>query len=203
VPKITCIESQKKRRGRVNIYLDDEFAFGLDEKMIIDHNLYKGLELCPLDIKALKESDNLSKAMEKAYRLLSFRQRSKQEITDRLLEKFDERTTQKALEKLERYGYINDTEFARVWVSSRAAGRGKKALAFELKRKGVSKDIIEDSLANLSGDQEEDAAYKIVTAKSKYLGLDNKELYKKVAPFLASRGFSYETIKKVIDKLKK
>ena len=62
---------------------------------------------------------------------------------------------------LDRFGevrLIDDAMFAQAWVDSRHTGRGlaKRALAFELRRRGVEPAVVDDALAGLSAEQEEE-----------------------------------------------
>lgn len=199
--KITSIEPQKKTRGRVSIYIDDVFSFGITEKLLIDFDLYKGKEVTEKEIAKFKSGDSLAKCMEKAYHFLSYRPRSEQEMTRKLLEKYDEKTVDDAIEKLKEYNFVDDAEFARMWVNSRMSSRSKKALSFEMKQKGIFKEIIEEALADIDLDKEYEAALELVNKRAKYKGLNRNESYKKIAPFLSRRGYSYEVIKKVIDSI--
>jgi regulatory protein len=200
--KITAIEPQKKAKGRVNIYVDDKFSFGMTEKLLIDFDLYKGKEITEKEIEKFKSGDSLSKCMDKAYHFLSYRPRSEQEMRKKLREKYDEGTVDKAIAKLKKYSFVDDSEFARMWVGTRFSGRSKKALSFEMKQKGISKEIIEEALADIDFDKEYEAALELVKKRAKYKGLDRNEAYKKIAPFLSRRGYNYDVIKKVINEQK-
>lgn len=197
--KITSIKPQIKAPGRVNVYVDSEFSFGISEKMIIDFDLYKGKEITQNEIEIYKERDSLGKCLDKAYRYLSYRPKSEKEMRDKLLEKYEEKTVGEAIEKLKEYNFLNDKDFSRMWVEQRSVGRGKRALAFELKRKGIDKDTIEEALSEMDTDKEFESALRLVRGKEKYKNLDRNEVYKKIAPFLSRRGYSYDVIKKVLD----
>lgn len=201
MPKVTAIEPQKKHIERVNVFVDDRFAFGLDGKLLVDFDLYKGKELTEQEIEKIKSGDSLSKCLEKAYRFLSFRPRSEKEIREKLLEKFDEKTVEEAIKKLKEYNLINDLEFSRMWVNSRSGGRSARALGFELKKKGIEKSVIESAVESVTKEVELENALRLVESKSKYRGLEKNEAYKKIGGFLARRGYSYEIIKKVLEKI--
>jgi regulatory protein len=198
--KITEISPQQKAPHRVNIFVDEVFKFGLDERLLLDFDLYVGKEISNSDIEKFKEGDSYQKCMEKAFRFLSFRMRSEKEMRDKLLEKYDAKIVEKAIEKLKDLKYVNDIDFARAWVESRKVGRGKRALSFELSRKGVTKEIIDEALLGLSGDEEFESALDLVKKKSKYKNLDRNEAYQKIGGFLSRRGYSYDIIKKIINK---
>jgi regulatory protein len=199
--QITKIEQQKKRVGRVSIYIDGEFAFGISDKLLVDYDLFKGKELTDADIEKIKGAESITKCLDKAYHFLSFRPRSEKEMRDKLLEKFEPETVEVAITKLKEYKFIDDEDFANMWVRSRGDGRGARALAFELKRKGIDPLTIESALAGIDKDKEFKSALELVESKSKYKGLDRNEAYKKVGGFLSRRGFSYDIIKKVIEEI--
>jgi regulatory protein len=199
--KITSIKSQAKDRGRVNIFVDEEYCLAIPEKMIVDFDIYKGKEITEKDLEVLKSGDSNSKCLDKAYHFLSYRPRSEKEMKDKLLEKYDEKTVDETIAKLKEYNLINDADFARMWVESRKMGRGPKALSFELKRKGIDGDIIENALAEIDTEEQYETALTLIRARSKYKGLDRNEAYKKVAPFLSRRGYTYDIISKVIKEI--
>lgn len=199
--KITEISSQAKAPHRMNVFVDGVFKFGIDERLLLDFNLYVGRGISDGEIEKYKEGDNYQKCMDKAFRFLSFRMRSEKEMQDKLAEKYDEATVKKAIKRLKELKFINDVEFARAWVESRKIGRGKKALAFELKQKGVAKETIDEALQDLSQDDEFEAAMELVRKKSKYKNLDRSGAYQKIGGFLSRRGYSYDVIKKVINEI--
>lgn len=196
--KITAIKRQEKNKGRVNLYIDDSFAVGISEKLLIDLDLFKGKELNNKDIEKIKDAENISKCLDKAYRFLSFRPRSEAEIQIKLSEKFPEKTVRQAIDYLKKLNYLNDAEFCNFWIENRASGRGRRALYFELQKKGIKKEIIENSLKKIDKEAELESALLLVKSKRKYEGLSPDEAYKKIGGFLSRRGYSYETIKKVI-----
>jgi len=198
--KITAIEPQK-RTGRVNIYIDNEFAVGIDEKLLIDFDLYKNKEINGRELDRLRNGVKDSQCLEYAYRLLTFRPRSIDEMEKKLLEKFEPNTVKTVVKKLIKYNYLNDKDFATMWVRERSVGRGRKALYFELMRKGISKEIAEDALNEITSETELETAIRLIKSKEKYKNLDHKSAYTKIGGFLARRGFSYEIIKKVINEV--
>lgn len=199
--KITKIEEQKKAKDRVNIYVDDVFAFGLSSLLLVDCDIYKGKEVNEAEIEKYKSGDDLAKCLAKAYNFLSYRMRSEKEMREKLLEKYNEEIVEKAIQKLAEYNYVNDDDFGRAWVNSRKLGRSKKAISFELKRKGLTEEVIERSLNDLDSDSEFEAALELIKSRKKYHDLSRDEAYQKVGGFLSRRGYGYDVIKKVIKEM--
>jgi regulatory protein len=109
---ITALEIQKRDRGRVNVFLDDEFAFSLS--LIEAAKLRKGQTLTEAEISVLRGEDALSKGVDSAVRFLAHRPRSIQEVRRNLARKGLPPTVLEAvIERLVAMGYLDDIAFAR------------------------------------------------------------------------------------------
>ena len=85
MPVITALEVQKRNKERVNVYLDDEFAFGLN--MMEAAKLRKGQTLTAEEIKVLTDEDAINQAVNRAIDFLSYRPRSTEEVRRNLIKK--------------------------------------------------------------------------------------------------------------------
>lgn len=198
--KITALVVQKRNKKRVNVYLDQEFAFGLT--MLEALKLHKGQYLSDEDIAHLKALDEIEVAHERALNFLSYRPRSTKEVRDRLREKsLSDPAIDMVIERLEKAGLLDDHSFARYWVENRQQfnPRGGQALRHELKQKGISDEIIKDVIAETD---EESAAYRAAQKRlRRYAQADEQTFRKRLGDFLARRGFSYSIIRDVLDRL--
>ncbi|NJL93235.1 MAG: RecX family transcriptional regulator [Anaerolineae bacterium] len=108
---------------------------------------------------------------------------------------------EQALARLVQLEYLDDHAFARFWVENRNAfnPRGKLALRYELRQKGIDSAIIDDVLA----DQDSvELAAQAATKKLRSLrGHDPQTTRQKLGAFLARRGFPYDTVRTVLDQL--
>ena len=89
-------------------------------------------------------SEQLEKYSALVYRYLGVRNRSEKEIRDYLAKKHaSEDIIDRIISKLYSFNYLNDEAFARGWVRSRAHSRpkGKIALHYELRQKGISDEL--------------------------------------------------------------
>lgn len=201
MPLVTKIKSQKNK-NRVNIYLDNKFAFGLDADNFLKAGLKVGQKLSEEKIEDLISKNEFQKLLDRTFRLLSYRPRSEKEIRDYLKRrKSSPKSIEIIIEKLKRLNQINDEKFASWWVRQRITfrPRGKFGLSMELKQKGIGKEIIE-KVVNEKVD-ELPLAMKLAQKKLKtYQNLPKREFYQKMFAFLARRGFSWETIKKTVAK---
>ena len=198
--KITAIEVQKKNPKRVNIYLDEEFAFGLAR--ITAAWLQTGQTLDEEKIAKLQAEDSRERALQQALLFLSYRARSEAEIRQNLRKhEYPEPVIEETLEHLRQDGFADDEQFARAWVENRKAfrPRGRRALALELHQKGIDASTIESALADVD---DEALAYEAGLKKaSKLMHLEWSAFRKKMSEFLARRGFSYPVIAPIVTRL--
>jgi regulatory protein len=198
--KITKISPQKNS-DRVSLYSGDEFIIGIDKDLLVDYHLGVDKELDQTLLQKLKKDDDLKKCLNKAYRYLSYRPRSEQEMSRKLQEKFEPKTVTLAIKKLKKFRYIDDTAFINFWLEGRGKTRGPALLKAELLRKGVSRESIETAFTKTVETLTEEAL-DLIQSKRKYHNLPVDELYEKIGPYLGRRGYDYEVIKEVIKKLK-
>jgi regulatory protein len=189
--KITALKYQKKNRDRVSVYLDGQFAFGLPA--IVAASLKPGQSLSEAEIEDLRQQGVVEGAYDRALNYLSYRPRSRAEIVT-YLEGRDVPGGQieRIVERLERAGLLDDDAFARYWVENRERfrPRGLHALRYELRRKGVSDEVIERALVSIDVSA---SAYRAAEAKARQLQhLDPVTFRRKLLDYLARRGFEYE-----------
>ncbi|MGB9911392.1 MAG: regulatory protein RecX [Microgenomates group bacterium] len=150
--------------------------------------------------------------LEKTLRFLSFRPRSEKEVKDFLRrKKISSLKIDSIIYLLKKQGLIDDYQFAFWWVEQRGEFRpkGKKALIFELKKRGIEEKIIDKVLSSL--DEKELAWRALLKKEESFSRFKGEELKRKIFNFLSSRGFSFETIEEILklsidkksDKIKK
>jgi regulatory protein len=198
--KVTALKVQKKHPDRVNVYLDNQYSFGLSR--ITAAWLRVGQELSPTKIAKLQAEDEREVAYIHALRYLDYRPRSRAEVR-RNLEKHQipPEVITDVFKRLERSGLVNDERFAQDWVENRSEfrPRSRRALAFELHQRGLNDSAIEKALESLN---EEALAYQAAVKQSRrYQGLDMRDFRNKLGSYLARRGFSYDVIKQVVSRV--
>lgn len=195
---ITALTPQKRNENRVNVFLDGTFAFGLPTA--VSNTLTVGQTLSPAAIAALQQQDLLDKAYNSAIRFLTYRPRSIAEVRQNLQKKeYEPAVIEAVIEKLEGYGFVNDTAFAEYWLEQRETfkPRGQMALQQELRQKGVAPQIIDQVLSELDEDK---AALQAASRKARALSHLPKDVFQqKLGQFLQRRGFNYETIRHVTE----
>jgi len=144
----------------------------------------------------------------KALFFLKFRPRTEKEVYDYLLKKiksthYSTNDVEKVIEKLKEMDLLDDKKFIEEYVSfySKNNPKSKKVLTLELLRKGVDKDLIDEYFLKNQLDEEELAFLLLKKRFPRWALIDKRKRLKKAFDFLGRRGFSFETVKKVIEKL--
>lgn len=201
MPTITAIEKQKRGR-RANVHLDGEYALSLRLDLLGMAHLEVGAELPAKQRRGLEAEDQRLGAIESALRLLAAGPRSERELRERLSRRrgFRDQAVDAAVARMRELGYLDDGAFARFWVESRQAGtpRSRRALAFELSRKGVGREELD---AALEGVSDAEAAYDAAQRRMRSLrGVDRQTFERKLGSFLNTRGFGYGVARATIQR---
>lgn len=145
-------------------------------------------------------------AKEYAFFLLKFRQRSAQEILERLKKKqFPEQAIQETISFLKDRKFIDDRAFARQWVESRInKPMGFRRLREELIRKGIDKGIIDSQFEEIKKDYDEEGIVAgIISNKlASFKGLDPQKVKRRLYAYLLRRGFSPDIVIEEINRIR-
>lgn len=206
MPTITRIQQQKDA-NRANIYLDGKFAFGITLEVLLKYHLDINKEISEETIEVLKNEDLEEKIYARAVNFSTIRPRSEKEIRDWFKrKKVPEEVIEVVFNRLNNLDLVNDLAFAKWWIEQRQTFRpkSKRFIQFELRKKGIKNEIISELLSGWGSENEESIALSLAEKRHKRLAhLPIEEQRKKLTQFLASRGFSWSEVKKVIDQIVK
>ena len=202
---ITKMECGKRNKERVNVYIDEEFAFSVDMEIIYKEGL-KVKDSVDLErLKNIIDEDNYIKCKNAAIRIIERSYKSEKEIKDKLLKKeFDMKTVYRTLSFLKEYNLIDDEKLVSMYVKDRLRNQGDKKKKYSLMQKGLNEEIIERELEKLNDDDLEEMAYSL--ALKKYSVLSKKEndkykLYQKLTRNLIGRGYGYDLVSRVVKRI--
>jgi len=203
--RITDIQLQEKRKDRFSIFLDNEFAFGLHQDVLLKSGIARGDVLTEKQIESILQLENRHGAKEKAYRLLAVRPRSQKELTDRLKQAgYADNEIDWVIQDLIRLKLINDAEFAVMFAKNRMITKpcGQFLLQQELRLKGINDSEIAFAIREAYSEMSEAEVAKQVAIKNKkkQIRLDEEKAKKRVADFLMRRGFNWDIVKDVMDR---
>lgn len=220
--KIAKLEPSKHKAGRWLVWFEDGSLLRVGESEVVSLSLYTGKELTEDEAETLAEAAGQSKLNARAVELLSARPMSRQELVDKLsaparrrrkpgedapepdpetLAREREslrRGAEKAADRLEELGLLNDGEYARAVVRHYSSkGYGVRKLRDELYRRGVPRELWEDALGELEPDTS--GIDRLLTQKLR--GAEpTRENLKRASDYLARRGFGWEEISAAIER---
>ena len=201
MPIITSIK-QQKNKNRINVYLDNKFGFGIDLDNFVLLHLKVDQELSDTEIEKIIKKAEFQKILDKLLRFATVRPRSEKEIENYFRrKKVHSSMHDDLIGKLKHFELVDDYKFANWWIEQRMSFRPKsrRTLLAELREKGISKDIAAEILENTKIDELTIAKELINKKMYRWNKLDEKDRKHKIAQYLASKGYGWEIIKKVVD----
>lgn len=190
---VTEIKTQKNNKNRVSVYVDGKFVTGMQSITVAGARLSIGSAVDESELMRMAEIDENAEAFDKALSYLSKGMKTGCEVKDNLRKKkFSESSINSAVDKLIAYGYINDENYVDSYISCYGRERGINRIKAELLSKGVDKNMIEEKLSELTG-QEEAASL----AAEKYMRTHKDADKNKLRKHLYSKGFTYSVISAV------
>lgn len=189
------IASLRKERGKMRVTLES------GQELQVPLSLFHERPLAPgqaLDLEAYDQWLLLRQyrhALDRAVGYLAARARSRRELESRLLRcGYRPATVEMVLYKLQRENLLDDADFARQWVEARS-GRtlGKRRIAQELQRKGVSRAQTEAALSAVDEEAEAEACRRAAEKlASRYGREEPRQAVQKLTQALVRRGFGWE-----------
>ena len=194
--KITDI--RPRRKGLSAVYIDGEYALSLDTQTLLEHRIDIGRELDDEELHDLIESSNERRAKEKALWLISYRSHSKKELRDKISRTCDRQSAEKAVERMEELGLVNDRDYAERCAQTLIFTKhmSKRGAAMELRRKGIESEIIDEVLGDIEVDEREQIQAVI---ERKYPKIDDEKIRRRAVAALQRLGYGWDDIKDVIE----
>ena len=201
--RITGIEQQKKNTKRYNIYIDGEYKCTVEDNILQELNLSKGMELNETEFNHTLEIIQYKGALRAALYMLARASKTEMEIEKRLSDRrYDPKAIKKVLEYLKEIGYINDESYAESFIRSTkdVTGTSRRTIYQKLAAKGVDKEIIQQELDKAEID---DYASALSAAKKKISSLkgSSREKKLKLLNYLYRKGFGIDACKRAAEEL--
>ncbi|MEV0004573.1 regulatory protein RecX [Micromonospora sp. NPDC050980] len=136
--------------------------------------------------------DEAELAREICLRQLATRPRTRAELAGALARRgISEEVAEQVLDRYDEVGIVDDAAFARAWVSSRHNGRGlaRRALANELRQKGVDGEVAGAALDGLDEETEAETARALVDRKLRTARGEPDAVFRRLVGMLARKGY--------------
>ena len=193
---ITAIEP--RRKGLSALYLDGEFAVSLDTQTLLENRFDVGREVSDGELKDIIEKSGERRAKEKALWLISYRDHTKKELQDKLRRTCDAQSAEKAADRMEELGLVNDEQYAqryarRLLLEKRLT---RRAALFEMTRKGIDKQTAEEALGAVDVDYRDNIRAVI---EKKYRSIGDEETKRRAVAALQRLGYGWDDIRAVLE----
>ena len=201
------IEEITPGKGKLcEILLDDGRKLWLHAELVQTEFLHRGSELDEEQITQLRQKAAERRSYEYGLYLLEKRGYSYREMYDKLMqaEHAQEDAVYAALEKLVRYGFLNDAAYAEQLARHFVEGKkyGLRRAEYEMKHRGLSQADIDDALAEYDNAETISAQLLEILQKkyARYLtDPDDRKSTEKVTAALVRRGYTYQQIRYAIE----
>lgn len=190
------------KANKIHIYVDEEYRATVDSDYWYSEKYRNYKEINEEELTELIDSVSFRRAYNKGLDLLSRRPYGVNELIKKLYEKGHEKeASQKACERLLELGLLNDEEYARILADDliNRKNYGIKRVKQELAYRGISREIIENTIDSLDNDAENRI---ILVIKKKYINkLNDEKGRKRAVDGLMRLGFSYSEIKSALKQI--
>ena len=204
---ITKIEVGKRNKERVNIYIDEEYAFSISAELIYKENIKVKDKIDVDSLKKLADEDNYIKCKNTALKTIERTYKSEKELVQKLaLKGYDDHIINRTINFMKEYNLLNDNNYASMYVKDKSRNIGKKKIKYSLLQKGIDEEIIESELEKINNDEVKAIVYEMALKKYKVFSKrenDNYKLTQKLYRFLMGKGYDYDLIKDVVKSIVK
>ncbi len=203
--RVTLLELQKKNASRFSVFIDGEFALGIDADLAVQYGLEEGQEISAGKLDCLRAVESERRSQEIALRYIRHAPRSEHDVRMRLQRSgADASVVDRVISSIRDMGYLDDRTFARDYVSNRVRhkGFGPIRLRHELLRHGVPQRWIEEALTECSApDALIHTARALAEKRWPRLSGPAAKRRRKMREFLVRRGYSSDIAHRVIREL--
>jgi len=177
----------------------------MDATDVLYYDLAENEEISPERLDFIRREAVFVKAKEAAFRYASYQPRTESEIRARLAEDCPEDMIEQAVALLKEYNYVDDKAYARDFLRRELTAKhnGLARARFELRRKGVEDSVIDEAVAELGLDEDDEAEAALSALGAKLRGADFPEERKekmRLYGFLARKGFSGSVIREAFER---
>ena len=199
---ITKIEIQKKNKERVNIYLDEEYAFSISAELVYKENLKVKDEVDIEKLKSVADKESYLRCKNSALKIIERSYKTEKEVIEKLQMKgYEQNHIEASIEFLKEYKFLNDDYYAEAFIKDKLNSKGSQRIKQDLIKKGIPRDKIEEKLEGIDKIAEKNTARVLANKKLRIIQKSENDTYKisgKLYRFLISKGYTYDVVKEVV-----
>ncbi|MEG1582218.1 MAG: RecX family transcriptional regulator [Clostridia bacterium] len=192
---ITSLTAQKNKR-RVNVFIDNRFALGLEVETVYKESIKVGMEISETELENLQRESDYASAYERAITLASKKLYAEKELLNKLIEKgYAFALSKDIVTKLKEYNFLSDDNYVEVFSRAKSLD-SSRMIEKKLYEKGVAQIVI-DKVKKENEKLDESKAKRVAEKymKNKENTFENRQ---KLFRYLCGKGYDNYIIKQVI-----
>lgn len=193
---ITAIEPRRKAMSA--LFIDGEFVMNLDTQTLIENRFDVGREIDDEDLREIIALSNERRAKEKALWLISYRDHSKKELTDKIRRTCDAEAAEKAVERMEELGLVDDEGYARRYAAQfiNSKHMSPNGAVHMLVQKGIDRELAAEIVEEIPIDTAENIRAVI---DKKYRNINDEKIKRRAVAALQRLGYRWDEIRSVLE----
>ena len=194
--RITDVRMTK--RGRVALYVEGEFLLSMHPDVFAVSGLSVGSEVDTESLETLSAEAELKKAKEKALNLLSYKEYTTKQLTDRLKRHTDEESAEQAVARMEELGLLDDDDYAERFARDLSERKkfGILRILQEMRQRGLTSEQIEYATSLLRSDPEE--KMREIIARKYPLAYEDEKVRRRAFSALMRMGYPAAEVRRVL-----
>ncbi len=194
--RITDVRTTK--RGRVALYVEGEFLLSMHPDVFAVSGLSVGSEVDTESLETLSAEAELKKAKEKALNLLSYKEYTTKQLTDRLKRHTDEESAEQAVARMEELGLLDDDDYAERFARDLSERKkvGSQRIRQEMRQRGLTSEQIEYATSLLRSDPEE--KMREIIARKYPLAYEDEKVRRRAFSALMRMGYPAAEVRRVL-----
>lgn len=205
---MTVTDIRDYKKGRYEIFLNDEAAFVLYKSELKTYGIKIGVELSDEAIDDIKTNVLTKRAKKRAMNLLMKNDMTEMKLRNKLLDGgYSIDIANEAVNYVKGYHYIDDRRYAMSFISCKSSTDSKNTIKRKLVEKGVPKDIIDSCIEEfyvedeLNINTERELIKKLALKKIRNIETFDYEQKQKLIASLMRKGFTFYDVENVINEL--
>ena len=186
------------KRGRVALYVEGEFLLSMHPDVFAVSGLSVGSEVDTESLETLSAEAELKKAKEKALNLLSYKEYTTKQLTDRLKRHTDEESAEQAVARMEELGLLDDDDYAERFARDLSERKkfGILRIRQEMRQRGLTSEQIEYATSLLRSDPEE--KMREIIARKYPLAYEDEKVRRRAFSALMRMGYPAAEVRRVL-----
>lgn len=190
---------KKAKKSKVRLQGGEDLC--LYTKEVNRLGLKAGEELSDVAYEDILTMILIPRAKKRAMHLLEKQDRTRKNLSDKLRESgYPMRAVEEAVSYVESYHYIDDDRYARNYIRYHQEGKSRRRIYEDLYKKGIAKEVIEQAIEEEYSASEEDQIIALLEKKHFDISTADMKEKSRIYRFLLGRGFSYQTIDRILSK---